>query len=82
MSNIVTLTAVLLIAACLISIVILGKVADCYRRERNGWMNGFTYLHEHPGDLEGAFRAVTETNHESLQFVKASGSFLEKMRRV
>lgn len=80
MTNIVTFTALLLIIALFLSIIILAKVANRAVKEKDAWIAGFTHLHEQPNDLQGAFKIIASHSEEAKLSLTAASIFKEFKR--
>lgn len=81
MSELITYTAVLLIAACFIAIVVISRLANDYRTERWGWMLAFQHLMENPGDVRGAMEIVSHATKTSKELARRSIAFQESVNR-
>lgn len=58
---IIEFIAALLVTACFASVLLLGRIAERYRRERNAWLAAVCYLHENPGDTANALKVASQT---------------------
>ena len=81
MTNLLTFTAALLVIACFLAVIVLGKAANEARQERKAWMMGFYHLWDAPGDIRGGLEVVNQyskANNKALQGAKVFHELLKK----
>lgn len=81
MGEFVTFIAAILVASVFIAIFILGKNYERAVQERNAWMQGLMHLKEHPEDFTGAMNLIMRQARGSHGVMKATISFMERLKR-